>query len=307
MSLHTVPLVLYSCADCEAFTSSFFFYHYRGSPDFCECFFWVFFFFFKRKVSTQRIFFFFFFFQAEDGIRDVERSRGLGDVYKRQYQRRVHGGTATPEVLKEAKSVVGEEDVNLLVKQFEEMPEDEKKSAMEYMKMYQAMTANFESAMKDQGIDLSDPNLNPDLFVKGMSSMFSKVMAENKDNPQFNEAINAMGENLYNKEILYPPLKKLCDLYPKWLEENKGKVSATDYERYESQFKLLQTICESFDKSERDVVGFINMINKLTEYGTPPPELASQVKMPDLFGSMVPPAEMAKPHEGVDQHQSLLQ
>ena len=23
-------------------------------------------------------------FQAEDGIRDVERSRGLGDVYKRQ-------------------------------------------------------------------------------------------------------------------------------------------------------------------------------------------------------------------------------
>eukprot|EP00831_Metopus_contortus_P049697 TRINITY_DN41258_c0_g1_i1.p1 TRINITY_DN41258_c0_g1~~TRINITY_DN41258_c0_g1_i1.p1 ORF type:complete len:165 (-),score=46.66 TRINITY_DN41258_c0_g1_i1:22-516(-) len=26
----------------------------------------------------------FFFFQAEDGIRDVERSRGLGDVYKRQ-------------------------------------------------------------------------------------------------------------------------------------------------------------------------------------------------------------------------------
>ncbi len=27
---------------------------------------------------------FVFFFQAEDGIRDVERSRGLGDVYKRQ-------------------------------------------------------------------------------------------------------------------------------------------------------------------------------------------------------------------------------
>ena len=26
------------------------------------------------------------FFQAEDGIRDVERSRGLGDVYKRQRQ-----------------------------------------------------------------------------------------------------------------------------------------------------------------------------------------------------------------------------
>ena len=30
-----------------------------------------------------------FFFQAEDGIRDLVRSRGLGDVYKRQQQ--LHG------------------------------------------------------------------------------------------------------------------------------------------------------------------------------------------------------------------------
>ena len=28
----------------------------------------------------------YFFFQAEDGIRDLVRSRGLGDVYKRQGQ-----------------------------------------------------------------------------------------------------------------------------------------------------------------------------------------------------------------------------
>ena len=34
---------------------------------------------FKRQL-------FFFFFQAEDGIRDLVRSRGLGDVYKRQFR-----------------------------------------------------------------------------------------------------------------------------------------------------------------------------------------------------------------------------
>ena len=32
-----------------------------------------------------------FFFQAEDGIRDVERSRGLGDVYKRQIKNIILG------------------------------------------------------------------------------------------------------------------------------------------------------------------------------------------------------------------------
>ena len=33
---------------------------------------------------TCVFFLIFFFFQAEDGIRDLVRSRGLGDVYKRQ-------------------------------------------------------------------------------------------------------------------------------------------------------------------------------------------------------------------------------
>ena len=32
----------------------------------------------KKSVTLS------FFFQAEDGIRDLVRSRGLGDVYKRQ-------------------------------------------------------------------------------------------------------------------------------------------------------------------------------------------------------------------------------
>ena len=43
-----------------------------------------------------------FFFQAEDGIRDLVRSRGLGDVYKRQidgvdddaFARRLHADNA---------------------------------------------------------------------------------------------------------------------------------------------------------------------------------------------------------------------
>ena len=35
-------------------------------------------------VDVIFVVFFGFFFQAEDGIRDAQESRGLGDVYKRQ-------------------------------------------------------------------------------------------------------------------------------------------------------------------------------------------------------------------------------
>ena len=37
-----------------------------------------------------------FFFQAEDGIRDLVRSRGLGDVYKRQLT--LTGGGQTGDI-----------------------------------------------------------------------------------------------------------------------------------------------------------------------------------------------------------------
>src|SRR5678815_3450872 len=38
----------------------------------------------RTSVISGRCLLFFFFFQAEDGIRDAQESRGLGDVYKRQ-------------------------------------------------------------------------------------------------------------------------------------------------------------------------------------------------------------------------------
>ena len=37
------------------------------------------------ELVIVRVWLFVFFFQAEDGIRDLVRSRGLGDVYKRQH------------------------------------------------------------------------------------------------------------------------------------------------------------------------------------------------------------------------------
>ena len=48
----------------------------------------------------------FFFFQAEDGIRDLVRSRGLGDVYKRQPGIQRHGVGAVLQ------DVAGEDQVD---------------------------------------------------------------------------------------------------------------------------------------------------------------------------------------------------
>ena len=49
-----------------------------------------------------------FFFQAEDGIRDLVRSRGLGDVYKRQPLARtvaLRGGRTIPNIVVNAEPI----------------------------------------------------------------------------------------------------------------------------------------------------------------------------------------------------------
>ena len=51
---------------------------------------------FMYIVKSIYVFWCLFFFQAEDGIRDLVRSRGLGDVYKRQgVLQQVTAGTNT--------------------------------------------------------------------------------------------------------------------------------------------------------------------------------------------------------------------
>ena len=47
-------------------------------------------------LDLHDVFLFLFFFQAEDGIRDLVRSRGLGDVYKRQRPARVETKVPAP-------------------------------------------------------------------------------------------------------------------------------------------------------------------------------------------------------------------
>ena len=56
-------------------------------------------------------------FQAEDGIRDLVRSRGLGDVYKRQEHQ-------VDDVVREIKTVTGEGRRVLITTLTKRMAED---------------------------------------------------------------------------------------------------------------------------------------------------------------------------------------
>lgn len=49
----------------------------------------------------------------------------------------------------------------------------------------------------------------------------------------FNDIVSSMMDTLMSKEVLYDPLKELANKYPSFLQENKDKIPANDYQRYE--------------------------------------------------------------------------
>ena len=65
----------------------------------------------------------------------------------------------------------------------------------------------------------------------------------------FSKILMGMMEQLTNKEILYEPMKELNEKFPKWMEDNKGKVKEDDMKRYEEQQTLVREIVGRFEKS----------------------------------------------------------
>ncbi|CAB4384576.1 Pex19-domain-containing protein [Rhizophagus irregularis] len=95
--------------------------------------------------------------------------------------------------------------------------------------------------------------------------------------------LESMMEALATKDYLYEPMKEFAQKYPKWLEDNKGKVPPEDYARYEKQSEYINKIIEKYDapdfdgNNEQQNKAIINLMQELQEFGQPPPEILNEL------------------------------
>eukprot|EP00658_Telonema_sp_P-2_P036286 TRINITY_DN26282_c0_g1_i3.p1 TRINITY_DN26282_c0_g1~~TRINITY_DN26282_c0_g1_i3.p1 ORF type:complete len:382 (+),score=137.02 TRINITY_DN26282_c0_g1_i3:91-1236(+) len=113
---------------------------------------------------------FFFFFQAEDGIRDAQESRGLGDVYKRQIKE-----MEANDLLAQARAMASQtsalfnaEEVrkggNELFKAGEyEAAEAEYRAAMKVITDFEELASQPDHGMADDPMKPEAPNLDPEM------------------------------------------------------------------------------------------------------------------------------------------------
>eukprot|EP00825_Cyclidium_porcatum_P000403 TRINITY_DN10096_c0_g1_i2.p1 TRINITY_DN10096_c0_g1~~TRINITY_DN10096_c0_g1_i2.p1 ORF type:complete len:204 (-),score=62.94 TRINITY_DN10096_c0_g1_i2:39-650(-) len=128
----------------------------------------------------------FFFFQAEDGIRDHAQSRGLGDVYKRQYQRRVHGEQeeeqeeeeeVQADADKEEEKEIGEKQEDNQNLQFQFQEQQQQNQLLAQQKCNQQSVAQSVSNQIDLN-QLNSENINQNQNLKNICLLYTSDAAD---------------------------------------------------------------------------------------------------------------------------------
>ncbi|KAG0329298.1 Peroxisome chaperone and import receptor [Podila horticola] len=132
-----------------------------------------------------------------------------------------------------------------------------------------------------------------------MAEMMKQMegMAEGGD---FQNVLEGMMEQLMSKDILYEPMLDLQQKYPQWLQDNKDKISESEYARYEKQYGYVKEIVAFFDKPEFDdkndtqAKSVIELMQNMQDCGQPPADILDELapglemgadgvpKMPDM-------------------------
>ncbi|XP_073965094.1 peroxisomal biogenesis factor 19 isoform X2 [Choristoneura fumiferana] len=146
-----------------------------------------------------------------------------------------------------------------------------------------------------------------DQDLANMFGNFNLGEGQGQEGNMFLPFMQGMMQSLLSKEVLYPSLKELVDKYPAWLEENKGKVSQDEYDRYCKQQELMLQVCSELEpeqESDPDDVKrkrfevVLDLMQKMQDLGQPPTELVGDIA--------APPAGFAPPVGGNDPSQCAL-
>ncbi|KAF9932884.1 Peroxisome chaperone and import receptor [Linnemannia zychae] len=163
---------------------------------------------------------------------------------------------------------------------------------------FQDRIAKTMDKLKDSS-DQVDAQVAEDSEEALMAEMMRQMegMAEGGD---FQNVLEGMMEQLMSKDILYEPMLDLQNKYPQWLKDNRDKISAEEYARYEKQYGYVKDIVAFFDrpefddKSDTQAKSVIELMQGMQDCGQPPADILDELapglemgtdgvpKMPDM-------------------------
>ena len=116
-----------------------------------------------------------------------------------------------------------------------------------------------------------------EMFAEFASQTSSTEGGASAHQQEFLPVLESMMKSILSKDLLYPPLKDLCDKYPEWLADKRTQLSEEEYKQYNNQFQVAQQIVQLFEQQEnqQDFNKILELMQTMQTYGHPPKELIS--------------------------------
>ncbi|XP_055821296.1 peroxisome biogenesis protein 19-1-like [Solanum dulcamara] len=110
-----------------------------------------------------------------------------------------------------------------------------------------------------------------------MMEEWVKQFEELSGSQDMESIVETMMQQLLSKEILHEPMKEIEDRYPKWLEDNKVKLSTEEYERYKKQYEFIRDLNKVYETEPSNFNKIVELMQKMQECGQPPNDIVHEL------------------------------
>ncbi|TMW64822.1 hypothetical protein Poli38472_008989 [Pythium oligandrum] len=133
---------------------------------------------------------------------------------------------------------------------------------------------NMAKAAEDmEGLEAAKMEQMGEEMMEEMMKQF-EGMGETSD---FQGMVDGMMQQLLSKDVMYDPMKQICERYPAWLAEKESLLSKEDYERYGKQYRYFQEIIAVYESEPDNFARLSELMQEMQETGQPPSEIVKEL------------------------------
>ncbi|KAJ8614234.1 hypothetical protein CTAYLR_001163 [Chrysophaeum taylorii] len=140
-----------------------------------------------------------------------------------------------------------------------------------------AMATTMESfathAADMEGMDSAQFASSGETMMTNMIAEFEKLGRKE----DFDQAVENMMRQLLARDLMYEPMKLVCEEYPVWLAEHREGLTSAEYVQYGTQYQYFQRIVAVYEHEPENFPRLVELLQDLQEYGQPPAEIIKQL------------------------------
>jgi peroxin-19 len=156
------------------------------------------------------------------------------------------------------------------------------------------MLANAQKGM--QGFGAAKMEETGETMMEDMMSQFQSL----GDKEDYHDVVDGVMRQLLSKDLMYEPVKQICEKFPEWLAMHKKNLTQNEYEAYGKQYQTFQKLLATYDIEPDNFERMMELMFDMQHYGQPPAEIIKDLApglkfdengmpiMPNMGAGMMP-------------------